>query len=239
MGARMDGTIDRRFVGGVLLAGGVLAMVGNGLHPILDPDSGATQLVAIAGDTAYWSALHLVVVLAVVLLTAGTVLFARGFTGTAGESAAWLAAVLAVIGGSIFALQLGGLDGAVMTVLAEELAAGGDEAALTATASAMAALDVGLLGIVTIVYLGGTFVALGWAMHVTAISAPWIRWTALVAGGAGVVVGTLMYLRVADGVAFYGFRLVALAVTVAALGLAVELRRSEAPAGVPTSAAPA
>lgn len=222
----MNGTVDQRFVGGVLLLGGVLAMVGNALHPFLDPHGGGAELVARAGETSYWTALHLVVVVAVVLLTAGTVMLMRGFAGTAGEATGRLAAALAVVGGTIFAIQIGGLDGAVFPALADQLAGGADEASVLAVADAMQALDVALLAIVTTVYLGGVFVAAGLSFHRVDAFAPWMRWTAMVAGGAGVVIGVMMFLGVADVVAFYGFRAVALAVTVVTLGLGFELRRS-------------
>lgn len=232
----MDAKIDRRFVAGVLLAGAVLALVSNGLHPILDPQGGGAELVAAAGDTGYWVVLHLVVVVSVVLLTAGLVMLMRGFAGTAGEPTARLASALALVGGTVFVVQLGGLDGAVMPALADQLAAGGDEATVLALADAMAALDVGLLAIVTTVYLGATFVAVGLTFQRTGAFAPWLRWTALVAGGAGTVIGVLMYLDVATVAAFYGFRVVALAITVATFGIVVDLRRTGSPAS--STAAP-
>lgn len=233
----MNGTLDRRFVAGVLLAGALLAIVGNLAHPFLDPVGGGAELMAAAGGTPYWTVLHLFLVVSIVLLTAGTVMLTRGYTGTAGEPTARLAAALAVIGGTIFAVQLGGLDGAVMPALADQLAAGGDEATVLVLAEAMRALDVALLAIVTVVYLGGAFIALGLTLRRTATFAPWIRWTALVSGGAGVLIGIVMFLDVASVVAFFGFRAVALAVTIAAVGLAVELRREGSPAT--SSAAPA
>lgn len=233
----MNGTIDRRFVAGLLLTGAVLALVGNALHPFLDPDGGGAELVAAAGESSTWVGLHLLVVTAVVVLTVGTVMFARGYTGTAGESTARVAAVLATIGGTIFVVQLGGLDGAVMPALADQLAAGADEATVLALAETMAALDVALLSIVVTLYLGATFVALGLALLRTDTFAPWIRWTGIVAGGTGMVLGVLMYLDIANTLTFYGFRVVALAITIATFGLAVELRRDAATAPARPAAA--
>lgn len=220
---------DRRSLSNVLLVGAVLATVGNALHPFIDPDATAEEFLAEAAASSSWVLLHLAIVVAIAALTVGIVVVARSFVGTPGELWGRAATVLAIIGGTVFAVQIGGLDGAVMPALADELAAGSDRAAVLATAGALQALDLALLALVVALYFGAMFVALGYGAQLAGVFSPWIRWTAMVAGSAGLVVGTMMYLGIADAVTFYAFRAIALATTVVAFGLAFHLRSAPAP----------
>lgn len=134
-----------------------------------------------------WRAVHLLIAVSVVLLTAGIVLFVRKLSESATENAAALTAVLALVGGTLFVTVIGGIDGAAMAALADS-AAGDAGGAIVAAAEAVRAVDPGLLSLVVALHLGATFVALGVLVQRGARPG-WIGWTALVTGTAGVVIG--------------------------------------------------
>lgn len=213
------GHTDARLTSNLLLVGAALALIGNVLHPIFPADVTAAEVIA-DSEGALWVPIHLGIAIAVILLTIALVQVARRFQGTDGGPLARTGATLAVIGGAIFTLQIGALDGYALPALAKA-GLGESEAAM-----ALFALDGGMLALVVLFYFGATFLTFGFAMRRSALFAPWIRWTALVAGAVGVVAGVLMLVDVAAGVAMIGFRLVALGATAVAVGLGLELRRS-------------
>ena len=219
---------ERRLAAWVLLAGAALAVVGNGLHPIIPPDVGTQAFLEAVAATDFWVAIHLVVAASVALLVAGIVLVARWLGGTAGGPLGWLAATLALIGGVIFMVAAGGIDGVVMASLADQMAVTEHPELVLATAEAFLALDFALLGLGVALLLGGAYLALGLALQRADVTAAWIRWTAVIVGGAGIVVGVLQFLGVAEAVALYAFRAVALLATVIAIAIGVQLLRGTA-----------
>ena len=75
--------------------------------------------------------------------------------------------------------------------------------------------------------LGATFFTLGPALQRAGVFAPWTRWTALVAGAVGTVLGAMMLVDVALGFAFCALRVVGLVVTVVAIAVGVQLYRGK------------
>lgn len=212
-----------RVVAGVIFVGAVLATIGNALHPFLEPDPTARVFLETVHGHGAWSLLHFTIMVAVVLLAAGIVVVCRSLAETAGGPFAGLASVFAVVGVTIFAIQIGGIDGVVAPRLAEMLVLAEDPDAVLVTAEAMLALDVALLGMVVAIYFGALFLAFGLALVRAGAFARWLRWVAVVSGAAGLVIGPMMVLGVANEVTFYAFRAVALAATVVAFGVAVQL----------------
>lgn len=220
------GMVDARLTSNLLLVGAALALIGNVLHPIFPGDVTAAEVIA-ESESALWVPIHLGIAIAIVLLTVALVQVARRFRGTDGGPLAGVGATVAVIGGAIFTVQIGALDGYALPALAAA-GMGGSEAAV-----ALFALDGGMLALVILLYFGATFLAFGLAMRRSALFAVWIRWTAIVAGSLGLVAGVLMLVDVAAGAAMIGFRFVALAATAVAVGLGLELRRSTVTATEP------
>ncbi len=217
----------------VLFVGALLATVGNALHPFIDAAASVEEVLGTINEHGSWELLHLTIAVAVVLLAGGVVLVCRSLQDTAGASWATLASVFAIVGATIFAVQIGGIDGAVMPELAAALAAADDPSAVLTTAAALWAFDQALLGLVVTLYFGALFLAFGTALVKAGAFAAWMRWTSVAAGATGVVIGPLMVLGIADEVTFYAFRVVALAVTVVAFGLAAQLTRGTAMASEP------
>lgn len=233
----MTPTPHDRFIAGVLLWGAVLATAGNALHPFFAPGASLEEFLTTVGGSSIWAGLHLVIAIAIVLLTAGVVMAIRRFVGTPGEALARGASVMIVIGGTIFTMQIAALDGAVMPVLAEQLAAASDPAVVLALAEALEALDIALISLVVTLYFGAGFIALGLAAQRVGAFSSWIRGAAMATGAGGIIVGPLMFLRIADGVTFFAFRGVALLATIVAFGLAYELGRKPAVERTPAPAA--
>ena len=72
----------------LLIVGGILGIIGNALHPFLAGDSTTPELLtAIAGRGALWTAVHLVIAAAIVVLTVGAVVLVRVLDGTPGALA--------------------------------------------------------------------------------------------------------------------------------------------------------
>lgn len=220
----MDATdrTDRSLTSTLLLSGAALALLGNALHPFFAADATASEVIEEAASSSLWVPLHLGLAIAIALLSVAVVLVARGFIGTAGETLGRVASAGALIGGTTFIVQIGAIDGYVFPALADQGAAGSEAAA------ALWALDGGLLSLVVMGYFGATFLAFGLAMHRAEAFAPWIRWTAIASGAAGIVVGTMMFLDTGMTFALLAFRVVALGTTAVALGLGLALRRAPA-----------
>lgn len=225
-------TTNARLISALLLIGAALAIVANALHPFFPADVTIEEFLAEAGGNAIWVPIHLGVGVALVLLTVALVLLARHLRSTAGSTWATIAATLAVIGGAIWTLQLVALDGVAFPALAEgEL----NEATLAA-AAALSEVDMALLSLSVFLYVGATFAALGFALDRADAFAPWIRWTAMVGGAAGLIVGLMMLLDVAATFSFVAFRVVAFATTIVAIGIGVELRKAPAVGAAPATA---
>lgn len=219
----MDDTTDRRLTGGIFLAGALLAIAGNALHPFIPPGATPEEFLHTVHDSALWQPVHFALALSVGFIAAGVIMIAARLRDSAGAAYARLGVGLTVVGAPVFLLQLGAIDGALLPALAEQLAEG--DAGAAATAQAVIAFDVAALSLAITALIGGAFLALGLAGLRAGVFAPWIRWTLVVGGAAGVIVGALLYLGLADVVTFYAFRLVALAVTIAGFGIGVQLWR--------------
>jgi hypothetical protein len=223
----MNATIERRRVSAIILTGAVLATLGNAIHPFFAAGTSVESFLLTVSTTGAWRLIHLLIAVALALLAVGVVLFARLLGTGPGSSTGAAAAVLAVIGAVIFIVQIAAVDGTVLAVLADQHAAGGGEAVL-ANAEVWLAFDLALLSLSVAVFLGATFVTLGWALRQAELCSPWIRWTAITGGAVGLLVGVLMFMGIAEAVTTYAFRVVAFAVTIAAIGLGVQIRREPA-----------
>ncbi|MPZ73675.1 MAG: hypothetical protein GEU74_10665 [Nitriliruptorales bacterium] len=209
----------------LLGSGALLGVVGNVFHPVLDPGLSTQAFLDAVHAAPWWRALHLLITLSVVLLTAGLVLLARRLVSPPGGDAARVTAVLALIGGTLFVAVIGAVDGAAMSALADVSAGAPGQDVIVAAAAGLRAMDNGLLSLVVALFMGGTFVALGAALRAGTSFGAWLRWSSLVIGGAGIGTGTLMFLGVAAEFTNYTFRVVALGVTVVALALAIQVLR--------------
>lgn len=223
---------DARVTSNLLVVGGVLAVLGNALHPFLPADATTAAFLREATTNPLWVPLHLAIAVSIGALAAGMVLVLRRLRATPAATLATSTAVLAVMGGGLFIFQIGVLDGYVLP----QLGAADQTPELLAAATAITTLDTGLLSLIVLLYFGVTFAAFGMALEQADTFARWVRWTATGGGTLGIVVGTLMLLDVAGAVTLVAFRVVALASTVVVLGIGIALRRESAPTPDPAPA---
>lgn len=144
-------------------------------------------------------------------MVGGIVLLARWLGDGPG---ACLSAAFAVLGGIVFIVHLAGTDGYVLPVLVDDLAAAEDPQAVPASASALMAFDQALLNLAVLLFIGAAFLSLGLAIPRAQVFALWIRWAAIAAKVAGLVLGAMLHLDRAQATANYLFRAAALVATV-------------------------
>lgn len=213
--------LDDRVLGRAILVGAVLAALANGLHPFIASDATSLELLTEVTATSYWLPLHVSIGVSIVLLTGSLVVVLGQALAGSLAARARVAIALAILGGTIFTLQIVAVDGGAFVALAGALEAGNDPASVVAAAEAMRGFDVALLGIVVAVFFGATFVVGAKVLASLGRYASWIITVARIAGWSGLVIGIMMLFDVAGGFTFWAFRVVALLVTVVTFGLGV------------------
>ena len=204
----------------------------NALHPFFAGDDTIADVMTEAGSSALWLPVHIGVGLAVILLTVATVMVARHLRHTPGEPYANIAAILAIVGGTMFTVDVVAIDGFAF----ERLGAAAGAEQFAPAAIAMGNIEAGVFALVVFVHFGLMFVAFGEALDKANAFAGWIRWTSTIAGITGIIVGLLLLLDTATEFAFLAFRVVALAVTAVAIGIGVALRKGPQVIDVSTDA---
>jgi hypothetical protein len=105
LGVSMSAWSVRRVTAAAAISGGVVALVGNGLAPRFNDDDPVVYR-EIAHSTRYTAA-GVIVLVAVLLVTAALVGIARSLRGTAANELAHYGRLAAVIGGALAVLQTG------------------------------------------------------------------------------------------------------------------------------------
>lgn len=225
---------DARVASTLLIVGGILGVIGNALHPFLAGDSTTPELLtAIAGRGHLWTAVHLIIAAAIVVLTVGAVVLVRVLDGTPGALASRAAAVCAVIGGTIFSIQIAVFDGIGLRELADAHAAanGSAKRSIEGVADAVATLDLALLALSMVLFLGVTFIVLGTALIRSGLFAAWIGGLSVLSGAVAALAGLLILFNGGSNLAInFLFRPGAALGTVAILAVALSLRRGGAAA---------
>jgi hypothetical protein len=235
---------DAKFASALFLAGALLLLVGNGLHPV-DADPSVTSRLEIAGDMT-WIAIHLAIVIGVILVVAGFAVLQRVIVHPTGSAYARVGSVAAVIGGTLLAIVMGALDGYGWHTLASEWAgaSGAGRATVEAAALTLDTIDSGMAAIGTTAFFGIAMLAFGIAMVASRVTWSWLGWSGIVIGITGTATGLLFAVLGPTGLVINGlFRPVAMASTAFFVVLGVALRRQaraihEVPAAS-TEAAPA
>lgn len=219
----------RHAAGAVLIIGSVLGLVGNALHPhVASPDAGAS-LRAIADNVA-WSAIHLAIIVAILLVIGGLLELADELADTPGRYAARLAAGASVLGGALVTVSTT-IDGFAMKSFAAAVADGGGDRALQFAVAAQT-IGFGIWSIGMLVFFGAAFACFGAAVLASGRYPRRYGWTPII-GGAGSAVAALLQLafnrevQAADTI----FLLSSLLLTLWTLALGVRMwRNATAPA---------
>jgi hypothetical protein len=200
------GQADRsllRFGGWALVAGALLGMVGNLVHPATPTDDPEGVARAIA-ESGAWIGIHLTIVVGLVLMLGGIVALARAIRpegGTAGH-AATLAEGFAVAGVTI-GLILVTLDGLAAKHLADAWveAPAGERAVALGLVTVEETINFALAALFNIVFAGVTFILLGLAVARSDRLRDPLGWIVLGAGVGSIVVG-LVQASIGESTAF-------------------------------------
>jgi hypothetical protein len=217
---------DQRLAAVLLLAAALLGIVGNGLHPIVEPGN-TVQLLEHA-RVGGWMWVHVTIALAIVLVVAGLMALQRLIAGGRGSGYANVGGGLAVVGGTIMAATFAAVDGYALFRLSERWAAaeGAEREELESLAAVVSDVDLGFLSIGTLVLFGLAFAAFGLAMLASRVVAAWLGWVGLALGCGGAIVGMLMAIvGVTDVTLNLLFRPLAVLITVFLIALGVVLWR--------------
>jgi hypothetical protein len=174
---------------GAGIAGSIVAMVGNLLHPATptgDP-AGVARTIAQSG---IWVADHLAIVLGLILMLGGLVAVARSITAGLPGALARLGEVAAVAGVTV-GLILVTLDGVAAKHIAEAWAAAPPEEAPAALRLVLAeeTINFALAALFNILFAGVTFTLFGLAVAWSRVYPRWLGWVSVIAGLGSVVVG--------------------------------------------------
>jgi len=178
-----------RMGAGAAAAGGVLAMVGNLLHPRwtdIDDD----ELYENIADSGIWVVDHLVLVVALVLTVGGVTALARSMEVGTGHALARYGLLATVVGGAVAIADVS-LDATAMRQAAENFAEASPQDRVGASWAANAVDQVGtaMFHMWTVVLLGVSPILLGMAAVRTGRYPAWMAWAAIVGGVAAVLTG--------------------------------------------------
>lgn len=181
----------QRMSGALFIAGAVIGLVGNALHPHTAGLDAAATVQAIAQNGA-WVTIHLAIIVAILLIIGGLVGLADDMQGTAGEPLARLGLAAALLGGAVVTVSTA-IDGFVMKALS--LSSAGASAAESATALRIAVAvketDFGIWSIGILVFFGAAFACFGGAVVGSRRFPGWFGWIAIVGAGGSVVAALL------------------------------------------------
>ena len=192
----MTGTevVEDRWVfrlGGVsAVAGALLGMVGNLIHPVtpIDDPAGVARVIA---DSGAWAAMHYAIVLGIVLMLGGLVAIHRSIRGGLAGALSRFGLVAAISGATI-GLILVILDGVAARQLAQEWSdASTNRDIALALVHANETINFALASLFNLVFAAATFVLFGAAAIASGIYPRWLGWVAVVAGALSFVAGTI------------------------------------------------
>lgn len=226
----------RHAAGAVLIIGSVLGLVGNALHPHVASPDAVASLRAIADNVA-WSAIHLAIIVAILLVIGGLLELADELADTPGRFWVRLAVGASVLGGALVTVSTS-IDGFAMKSFAAAVADGGGDGALQFAVAAQA-IGFGIWSVGMLVFFGAAFACFGAAVLASGRYPRRYGWTPLV-GGAGGAVAALLQLaanrevQVAETL----FLLSSLLLTLWTLALGVRTWRSATARAAETALAP-
>lgn len=228
-------------IGGLAaIVGGVLALVGNLLHPRYDaPDVEVYRKIA---NSDRYRISDVIILLALMLTVAGIVAVSRSLGSGRGGALAQYGRVAALVGGSIAVAEIGletyGFKQAAATFAT---ARPGDQVGSFWATNAVDHINTGLFNTWTIVFLGVAPLLLGAAALTSRARPSWIGILGVVGGAACVVVGFVNLVRADQTAMQVPFLIGSLVVTVWVVAAgAVLWREPEQPVvTLPDQAAPA
>ena len=183
--------VRMRMSGALFVAGAVIGLVGNALHPHSAEPNAAATVQAIA-ENGTWVAIHLAIIVAILLIIGGLVGLAELLKDTPGGSLARLGLAAALLGGAIVTVSTA-IDGFAIKALALSVAAAPAAESATALRIAVAVkeTDFGIWSIGILVFFGATFACFGGAVTASLRFPGWFGYVAVVGAGGSAVAAVL------------------------------------------------
>lgn len=182
-----------------IVAGGLLALVANVIHP--DLPIGVREAHALIASRADWRVTHLGIIIAAMML-------AYGFTGLTSACARTgytgierLALLSVIVGAGVVAVSIG-IDGFAEKTLSDLWvnAPAAQKAQYLIAATPLQLIHVGLFYVWAGIFWGLGFVLYGWAILDSRTFPAWLGWSALVGGALVCIVTAAQYLSPRDSV---------------------------------------
>ena len=179
-------------IGGVAaIAGALLGMVGNLVHPAtpIDDQAGAARVIA---ESGIWVPVHLAIVLGIVLMLGGLVAIRDSIRDGLSEALARYGLAAAVAGATI-GLVLVILDGVAAHQLAQEWASASDPERHLALGLVHLneTINLALASLFNFVFAAVTFILFGLAVAVSGRYPRWLGWVAVLAGILSIAAGSI------------------------------------------------
>ncbi len=180
-----------RIAGAAAVAGAVLGLVGNLIHPVTpvhDPE-GVAQVIA---DSRSWVVTHVAIVVGIILMLGALVGISHSIRGGIAEVLARFGLVTGVAGVTV-GLILVTLDGVAAPQLAEEWAGASTDQQATALAlvHVQETLNFALASLFNLLFAGATFILLGLAVAFSDVYPTWLGWIVVAAGVVSVPAGLI------------------------------------------------
>jgi hypothetical protein len=231
-GAVLDRAV-RRAGAGAAMAGAVLGIIFNLLHPRGGVSDAASELNLVAGSPI-WLFDHFMLMWALLISLVGLIVIGLSFVQEPAASWGRVAATAAAASGAL-ALTLISVDGMASGSAAEAWSAAQSPETLAA-GTAVATIAVALFTGLMFTFFGLTPVLFGGAVLSSGEYPRWLGYLAVASGALGLITGSIQYLNgISDLTATLLFPIASLAFTVFALlmGWTLWKRTEEAP--VPTT----
>ncbi len=164
------------------VAGAILGLVANALHPHATDESSEAILREIAASTV-WVSTHVGIIVAVLLVIGGLVGLTRSLSGGPGAAFAQLGLAAALLGGAVVFVSTS-IDGFVMRqVAAAWISAPADQSIVALhVAIAVKQINFGIWSVGMFVFFGVTFVLYGLAIAFSVGYPQWLGWGAVLSG---------------------------------------------------------
>jgi hypothetical protein len=180
-----------RIGGWAAIAGAILGLIGNLIHPVtpMDDPEGVARVIA---ESEIWVPVHLAIVLGIVLMLGGLVAIYHSIRGgIAGALVRF--GLFAAVAGVTIGLVLVILDGVAAPQLAEEWAAARPDQQATALSLVHAneTINFALASLVNLLFAGVTIILFGLAVALVDVYPRWPGWLMAAAGPGSIAAGVI------------------------------------------------
>jgi hypothetical protein len=186
-----------RIGGGSAVAGAILGLVGNLIHPVTAGPNDPEATARVVAESQIWVPVHLALLVAFMLMLGGLIAIHDSITGGLPGALARFGLAAAVVGTAVGVVLIT-LDGFAAKHLAESWMSSPAAARATAIGPFRAedSINFALLSPLNLVFAGCTFVLFGLAAALSDAYPRWLGWAAV--GGAGAAVSGVIQAYIGE-----------------------------------------